>query len=80
MPSGARRPTSYMLLGPPDILFDVLEDFADVGWRTGHAGWKAVVTAPAEEDGHAAPAWPVEVTLVEVVREGHVRACREHLA
>lgn len=73
------RPTSYLVVGPPDILFDVLEDFADVGWRTDHAGWKAVVTAPAADDGHAAPEWPPEITLAGVEREGHAPACARHL-
>ena len=74
------KPTSYRIVGPPDILFDVLEDFEAVGWRTSHAGWKAVVTAPPEDAGHTPPAWPTEVTLAGVAQEPHEQACAAYLA
>ncbi len=80
MPNTPQQPTSYRLLGPPDILFDVLEDFGAIGWRTNCLGWKAVVTAPPEEAGHTAPSWPTEVTLVGVAHEPHEAACAAFFA
>lgn len=73
-------PTSYRLLGPPDLLQDLLRDFEEVGWRGSAVRWQAVITAPPEDAGHTAPAWPAEVTLVDVRIQDHETACREFLA
>lgn len=79
-PGPAPAPTSYRLLGPPDILLDLMRDFEDVGWRASVVRWQAVVTAPPEDAGHTPPEWPTEVTLVDVRAEDHVEACRDFLA
>lgn len=76
--SRERRPTSYLLVGPPDLLHDIGLDFAEVGWRVDIMRWQAVVTAPPEDDGAPEPGWPAEVTLAGVRRDGHEAACREH--
>ncbi len=73
-------PKSYLLLGPPDILHDLLNEFAADGWSCSADRWKAVVTAPPEDAGGADPGWPVEVSLQGISRSGHEAACREHLA
>lgn len=70
-------PISYRLLGPPDLLHDLVEDFGAIGWRTSAQRWKAVVTAPPEDAGHTAPEWPTEVTLVERSPQPHEQACAE---
>lgn len=72
-------PTSYRIVGPPDILHDLKGDFEDVGWRVSVLRWHAVVTAPPEDAGHPAPAWPTEVTLAGVDPVPHEEACRRHL-
>lgn len=73
-------PTSYRIIGPPDLLHDLQRDFEEVGWRVSVARWQAVITAPPEDAGHTAPEWPVEVTLAGVAREEHEVACRDFLA
>jgi hypothetical protein len=73
-------PPSYLLLGPPDLLHDLLLDFEDVGWVTSSMRWQAVVTASPEDAAAPAPAWPPEVTLIGVRYDGHEAACREHFA
>jgi hypothetical protein len=70
---------SYLLVGPPDLLHDLLLDFEDVGWATAAAGWRAVVTAAPEDAAAPEPEWPTEVTVVGARREGHAAACAEHL-
>lgn len=79
MASAEGPPTSYRILGPPDILFDVIEDFLDIGWRVSHVGWKAVITAPESDAGHTAPTWPTEITLVGSAPEPHESACAAYL-
>jgi hypothetical protein len=76
MPEPPPAPTSYLLIGPPDLLHDLTLDFAEIGWRCDVVRWQAVVTAPPEEAGHTPPAWPAEVTLAGVERTGHAQACR----
>jgi hypothetical protein len=75
----APAPTSYRIVGPPDILHDLQRDFEDVGWRVSVVRWHAVVTAPPEDHGHTPPAWPVEVTLTGVDALTHEEACRLHM-
>lgn len=74
------HPTSYRIVGPPDLLHDLREEFEDVGWRVSVVRWHAVVTAPPEDAGHTAPGWPTEVTLIGVDAVDHEEACRRHLA
>ena len=74
------RPTSYRIIGPPDLLHDLQRDFEEVGWRVSAVRWQAVITAPPEDAGHAPPEWPVEVTLAGVTHEEHEVACRDFLA
>ncbi len=71
-------PTSYRIIGPPDLLHDLLLDFRDIGWEVTVVRWQAVFAAPAEEAGHAPPAWPAEVTLAGVSHDVHDAACREY--
>ena len=73
-------PKSYLLLGPPDILHDLLNEFAEDGWHCSADRWKAVVTAPPEDADGPEPGWPTEVSLQGTSRGGHEEACREHLA
>ncbi len=75
----SRAPRSYLLLGPPDILHDLLNEFADDGWACSADRWKAVVTRPAGEDGPD-PGWPAEIALQGITTDGHEDACRAHLA
>lgn len=78
-PSPAPEPVSYRLIGPPDLLHDLQLDFEEIGWRVSVVRWQAVVTAPAEDAGHAPPQWPVEVTLAGVAPEDHDVACMSFL-
>ena len=71
---------SYLLLGPPDILFDLLNEFAEDGWSCSADRWQAVLTRPAGDDGPDPAAWPAEVSLQGITTDGHEAACREHLA
>jgi hypothetical protein len=71
-------PTNYHLVGPPDLLHDLMLDFQDIGWACTVYRWQAVITAPAEEAGHQGPAWPAEITLARITRIDHDTACREH--
>ena len=73
-------PTNYRLIGPPDLLHDLLLDFRDIGWEVTVVRWQAVITAPAEEFGHTPPGWPSEITLAGVSHEPHNAACRDYLA
>lgn len=75
----APAPPSYLLVGPPDLLHDVLLDFEEIGWEVSAAGWRAVVSATPEDAGAPAPEWPTELTLSGVRRDGHRAACAEHL-
>lgn len=77
MPSA---PRSYLLLGPPDILHDLLNEFAEDGWSCSADRWQAVITRPPGDDGPDPGAWPAEVTLQGIRADGHEAACREHLA
>lgn len=70
------RPTSYRLIGPPDLLHDLQEDFWEIGWAMSVVRWQAVVTAPPEDFGAPEPGWPAEVTLAGAGHEGHEDACR----
>jgi hypothetical protein len=69
-------PTSYLLIGPPDLLHDLWLDFEAVGWAVTVMRWQAVVTAPPEDAGAPEPGWPAEVTLARVTRDDHETACR----
>lgn len=71
-------PTSYLLIGPPDLLHDLMLDFQEIGWNCTVHRWQAVITAPADEAAHRAPAWPAEITLAGVSRAGHSAACQGH--
>lgn len=73
-------PRSYLLLGPPDILHDLLNDFAEDGWACSADRWQAVITRPAGDDGPDPGGWPTEVTLQGISRDGHEAACRAHLS
>jgi len=79
MTSDDPPPTSYRLIGPPDLLHDLQREFADVGWEMTVVRWQAVVTAPPEDAGAPAPDWPAEVTLAGVTREDHRDACGAYL-
>jgi hypothetical protein len=70
------RPASYLLIGPPDLLHDLMLDFEAVGWRVTAMRWQAVVTASSEDAAAPAPDWPAEVTLAGVSHEDHEEACR----
>jgi hypothetical protein len=72
-------PTSYLLLGPPDLLHDLQREFADVGWEVSVVRWQAVVTAPPADAAAPAPDWPAEVTLAGVTRDDHRAACAGYL-
>lgn len=76
----AAGPRSYLLLGLPDILHDLLNDFAEDGWACSADRWQAVITRPAGDDGPDPGAWPAEVTLQGIRTDGHEAACREHLS
>lgn len=76
----ASAPRSYLLLGPPDILHDLLNDFAEDGWACSADRWQAVITRPPGDDGPDPGAWPAEVTLQGISTAGHEAACREHLS
>jgi hypothetical protein len=73
-------PKSYLLLGPPDILYDLLNDFADDGWHCSADRWKAVITRPDGDNGPDPGAWPAEISLQGISTDGHQAACREHLS
>ena len=73
-------PPSYLLVGPPDLLHDMALDFIDVGWEVSVAGWRAVVSASPGDAAAPEPAWPTEITLSGVRRDGHATACQEHMA
>ena len=79
-PPEPRRPRSYLLLGPPDILHDLLNDFSEDGWACSADRWQAVITRPPGDDGPDPGAWPAEVTLQGISTAGHEAACREHLS
>ena len=76
----AGGPRSYLLLGPPDILHDLLNDFAEDGWACSADRWQAVITRPAGDSGPDPGAWPAEVSLQGIRTDGHEAACREHLS
>ncbi len=80
MPSSNPSPRSYLLLGPPDILHDLLNEFAEDGWACSADRWQAVLTRPDGDTGPDPGAWPADVSLQGVSTEGHEAACREHLA
>lgn len=71
-------PTNYRLIGPPDLLHDLMLDFQSIGWRVSVQRWQAVITAPEGEFGHTAPAWPAEITLAGISHTDHDAACQEH--
>jgi hypothetical protein len=70
--------TSYLLIGPPDLLHDLMLDFHEIGWACTVHRWQAVITAPPADAGHRAPAWPAEITLAGIVDAEHDAACRQH--
>jgi hypothetical protein len=78
-PPEAPRAPSYLLVGPPDLLHDLALDFIAVGWEVTVVGWRAVVSASAEDAAAPQPGWPTEITLSGVGRDGHGAACAEHL-
>ncbi len=71
-------PTNYRLVGPPDLLHDLMLDFQDVGWQCTVRRWQAVITAPPADSGHRAPSWPAEITLAGVSHIDHNVACQDH--
>jgi hypothetical protein len=71
-------PTNYRLVGPPDLLHDLMLDFEDIGWTCTVHRWQAVITAPPADAGHTPPQWPAEVTLAGISRLPHADACRDH--
>ncbi len=73
-------PTSYLLVGPPDLLHDLLLDFEDIGWSASSAGWNAVITTAPGDAGAPAPSWAIEVTLADTTHEDHLTACARHLS
>lgn len=73
-------PVSYRLIGPPDLLHDLLLDFADIGWATASHRWLAVVSSPPGDAAAPAPDWPAEVTLAGVSHVGHDQTCRDHFS
>jgi len=79
-PPQPHPPRSYLLLGPPDILHDLLNDFAEDGWACSADRWQAVITRPPGDDGPDPQAWPAEVSLQGISTLGHEAACREHLS
>src|SRR5262249_53976487 len=48
-------PTSYLLIGPPDLLHDLWLDFEEVGWAVSVMRWQAVVTPPPADAGAPPP-------------------------
>ena len=80
MEPSAAGPRSFLLIGPPDLLHDLMLDFQDVGWQVSAMRWQAVVTAPPQDSAAPEPAWPAEVTLAGVTREDHASACRSFFA
>lgn len=68
-------PPSYHLIGPPDLLHDLMLDFEEIGWTVTVVRWQAVVTAAPEDASSPEPGWPAEVTLAGVSRDGHEAAC-----
>ncbi len=78
-PDPPPAPTTFVVMGPPDLLHDVMLDFQDVGWEVDAAGWHAVITAPPEDAGAPVLEWPAEVTLIETSRDDHATACARHL-
>lgn len=80
IPPAVPTSKSYLLLGPPDLLHDVLVEFDDIGWAVSADRWQAVITAPPEDADSPEPGWPAQVTLQGTSRDGHEAACREHLA
>ena len=71
-------PTNYRLVGPPDLLHDLMLDFREIGWQCTVHRWQAVITAPANESGHTAPQWSAEITLAGISRTDHGTACQDH--
>jgi hypothetical protein len=69
-------PPSYLLIGPPDLLHDLMLDFEEIGWTVTVVRWQAVITASPEDARAPEPAWPAELTLAGVSRDGHEAACR----
>ncbi|MEW6581638.1 MAG: hypothetical protein AB1416_02625 [Actinomycetota bacterium] len=76
MPPTAPAPPSYHLIGPPDLLHDLMLDFEEIGWTVTVVRWQAVITACPEDASSPAPEWPAEVTLAGTSRDGHDAACR----
>jgi hypothetical protein len=72
-------PKSYLILGPPDMLHDLLNEFSEDGWACSADRWLAVLTRPEGDDGPD-PGWPLEVSLQGTSADGHEAACREHLS
>jgi hypothetical protein len=70
---------SYLILGPPDLLHDLLNEFSEDGWSCSADRWQAVITRPHGDDGPD-PGWPAEVSLQGISTQGHEAACREHLS
>jgi hypothetical protein len=70
-------PTNYRLLGPPDLLHDLMLDFQEIGWLCTVWRWQAVITAPPEDAGHTAPQWPAEITQAGLSHTDHEAACRD---
>ncbi len=72
--------TNYRLIGPPDLLHDLMLDVQEIGWLCTVSRWQAVITAPPEDAGHTAPQWPAEITLASISHTDHEAACRDHFA
>jgi hypothetical protein len=77
MPTPAPE-TNYRLIGPPDLLHDLMLDFQEIGWECTVHRWQAVISAPPEDAGHPPPDWPGEITLAGVSHTDHLAACHDH--
>ncbi len=75
MPVTEPRPKSFHVIGPPDLLHDLMLDFEEVGWQVTVVRWQAVITAPPGDAEGPEPGWPAEVTLAGTSREDHRTAC-----
>jgi hypothetical protein len=71
-------PTNYSLIGPPDLLHDLILDFEEIGWRCTVFRWQAVISSPEGDPAHTAPLWPAEITLARVTTIDHEDACHAH--
>lgn len=76
-PSPPSPPPNYRLIGPPDLLHDLIRDFEYDGWACSIVRWQAVITASAQDAAAPPPGWPAEVTLAGVSHLPHGEACQD---